>query len=344
MTVAAIRCPHCNGELELIALGRAVPANDATESFDAWAERWFAHRRALGVDRERRRYAQWIRPSLGTLCAVTISRADVQTLVERLDEAVDSGRIRWSTARRIWILARVMLADLSRSKTRALRVRDDSPVAGVRGPDRGEARSATFLYPSEFLQLVTCPAVHVSVRSTYALAVYLYPRAGELRALEWGDINSETGRIHIHRTADRETGELRPTKTGCIRQFVAEPAVLPLLRAMHASAASARITGDCDGGDLSRRLRAHLRAAGCIREALHASDITRRPVTFHDLRATGITWQAMRGDSISDIMERVGHVQMMTTQGYMRRGRLLATLSGEQVFPPLPEDLLCAKK
>jgi integrase len=88
-----------------------------------------------------------------------------------------------------------------------------------------------------------------------------------------------------------------------------------------------------------KELRTALLRAGCKRADLHASDDNRRPLTFHDLRATGITWMAMRGDSPTDIMERVGHQHLSTTELYLRRGRLLVA-ARERVFPPLPECIL----
>ena len=46
----------------------------------------------------------------------------------------------------------------------------------------------------------------------------------------------------------------------------------------------------------ARELRAALGKAGVDRPDLFASDQTRKPLTFHDPRATGLTWMAVRGD------------------------------------------------
>ena len=48
--------------------------------------------------------------------------------------------------------------------------------------------------------------------------------------------------------------------------------------------------------ELSDQLRRYLGWAGVTRAELFADDETRAPLTFHDLRATGITWRAVRGD------------------------------------------------
>ena len=74
------------------------------------------------------------------------------------------------------------------------------------------------------------------------------------------------------------------------------------------------------------------------------SDLEVSRSTAYDLRATAITWWAIRGDSIGDIMERAGHAQILTTQRYMRRGRLLVSGAKEELFPRLPDELLQSTK
>lgn len=63
--------------------------------------------------------------------------------------------------------------------------------------------------------------------------MYLFLRAGELEALEWEDVDLARGIVHIHRGTDRERSESKGTKTGIARRFAIEPAILPVLRAMH---------------------------------------------------------------------------------------------------------------
>lgn len=321
----------------------AQPGNDAGETFDAWIPRWLKHRRVVDLDQERRIYEIWIQPLLGKRPIAAIDRADAEAVVRHLDGAVSSGRIASGTASRIWSRFRVMLRDACSSKHLELRAREDNPTLGVRGPDRAAKRAATFLYPSEFLRLMRCRRIPLWARRLYAITVYLYPRAGEVRALTWDDVDA-SGHVHIHRSRGRNGVDAR-TKTEADRQFVAEPRLRPLLRAMRREVGG---KGPLFGHvyqrqNLARLLRQHLRVAGITRADLYADDEGRRPLTYHDLRATGITWQAMRGDAPTDIMERVGHTQITTTQGYMRRGRLMARARGERPFPPLPDCLLRKK-
>jgi hypothetical protein len=62
-------------------------------------------------------------------------------------------------------------------------------------------------------------------------------------------------------------------------------------------------------------------------------------MTFHDLRATGITWMAIRGDEPIKIMRRAGHENITTTMGYVREAENLEYPVGE-VFPAVPSALL----
>lgn len=60
-------------------------------------------------------------------------------------------------------------------------------------------------------------------------------------------------------------------------------------------------------------------------------------LTFHDLRATGITWMAVRGEPLR-IKQRAGHRSFSTTEGYIREAENLTGSFGDP-FPRLPQDL-----
>jgi hypothetical protein len=49
------------------------------------------------------------------------------------------------------------------------------------------------------------------------------------------------------------------------------------------------------------------RHAGITREALHSTDDTRKRLRLHDLRGTGLTWMATRGEDPLKIQQRTGH-------------------------------------
>lgn len=86
--------------------------------------------------------------------------------------------------------------------------------------------------------------------------------------------------------------------------------------------------------------QADLRAAGLGREELFAGDATRKAITFHDLRATGITWMAVRGDDPLKIKARAGRRDFSTTEGDIPAAEQLAGADFGAVFAALPAGLM----
>jgi integrase len=70
--------------------------------------------------------------------------------------------------------------------------------------------------------------------------------------------------------------------------------------------------------DLSRVLRRWLVNAKIDRHDLHHAGPATKPIRFHDLRATGITWMGARGDDPIRIKQRAGHTSFSTTERYLR--------------------------
>jgi hypothetical protein len=187
-------------------------------------------------------------------------------------------------------------------------------------------------------RLLACAQVPASWRLTYALAAYSGLRSGELSALLWSDIDD--GGIHVRRAIQRDTGEIKTPKGRSGRNVPIEPALAPLLRAAR------RAPGDhvllCKLGRQGHgvTIREHLAAAGITRAALTARGPCERPITLHDLRATYVTWLALRGDAPQVIMQRAGHSNYGTTLGYLREAESLGDVGAP--FPAIPEALLVA--
>lgn len=312
-------------------------------SVRAWCDRWCEDRETRGlksVDDDRGRLRKWILPKIGDLPVATFRQADLERFVEKLDEQVRADDLAWKTARNVWGLVTKACDDMVRSKTAALRVRKDNPATLVRGPDEGAQRSKSYLYPGEFLAVVSCERVPIRWRRLIALSVYAYPRAGELEALGLEDVILNARYLHVHRAIDRNDDGEKSTKTKRTRRVPIEPELLPLVDLLARERTCApRLVTMPPLSDLSARLRQYLLWAGVTRAELHANDATRKPMTWHDLRATGITWRAIRGDEPMKIMYAAGHENMSTTMGYVREAEALGFLRSE-VFPALPASLL----
>lgn len=315
-----------------------------SEDAAAWFDLWIGHRERRGMTstpENRSHYREHIEPVIPKHIR-DWTPEDLRALCRALDTKVQAGELSWKSAANVWGTATKMCQDAAESKLEPLRVRRDNPAKGVLGPDRGAETAKQYLYPSEVLRFLACAAVPLEWRRTVALAVYLFPRAGELRMLRWDDVDLEHGTVHIHRSRDRNTGREKATKTGQARRFAIEPALLPLLRALHAEAEGRATVADLPSDrDLARGLRRWLLRAGVDRAELHASGRTSKAMTFHDLRATGLTWMAVRGDDAHKIKQRAGHTDFKTTEGYIREAEAVRAGFGD-VFPTLPEAMLGA--
>jgi integrase len=335
-----------------VPLIAAQPDAAGDRAMQAWFDHWLRSRQKKGQTSTRENDAHWrvhIEPVLGAKHIKAWTRDDLRALSRALDEKIErygsdepvvrKTGVSWKTAQNIWGTATKMCADAAESKLDELRVREDNPAIGVEGPERGARKSKQYLYPSEFLRFVSCGEVPLQWRRIVVLMVYLYPRPGELRELRWEDVDLEHGIIHVHQATDRVTQKAKATKTERARRFNIEPALLPLLRAMHDARESERVIDLPSDRDLARGFRLWLMRAKVERAELHKSTPTRKAITVYDLRATGITWLAIRGDEPLRIMQRAGHASFSTTQGYIREAENLRDGFG-RVFPALPSTLI----
>jgi integrase len=326
---------------------KRVSAGGGTgETVTDYAKRWCDWREERGlacVKDDRARMTNHVLAVIGPLDVRAVTRNDLERLVEHLDKRIAMGDVGWKVAGMAWSNVTRMFKDACSAKRLDLRVREDDPSKAVQAPERGMKKEKQYLWPSEFLALVSCERVPMRWRVLFALAIYTYARAGEIEALSWGDVSFETNTLHIHTSVDRvrKRGRVKSTKTGVSRRIPIEPELLPLLRALHkAAGGKGRVIAAMPSpGMLSRKLKRYLDKAGVTRAELHATgDATRKAITFHDLRATGITWMAARGDDPLRIKQRAGHATFSTTEGYIREAENLGASFGA-VFPALPENI-----
>ena len=301
-------------------------------------------RRQLRTARnDRGRYTRWIAPVIGTIAIASITKSDLRRLVASLDTAVRARKLAWKTAINVWGVATKLFADTCNSKIEALLVRQDDPSADVRGPDRGGERSAPYLFPAELEQLVSCELIPVRRRRLYVLATYLYVRGAELEVLEWEDVNLERAYVQVHRAVNTDTGRVGPTKSKQTRKVPIEPSLAPLLHAMRVECNGVgRVTWTNHHSERAWQLREDLKKAGLTRAELFANDATRRRIDFHDLRHTGITWRAIRGDQPIKIREAAGHSDLDMTLAYVNEAETFDIERFGVPFPPLPANILPA--
>jgi integrase len=158
--------------------------------------------------------------------------------------------------------------------------------------------------------------------------------------LQWNDL--EHGVINIVRAYNRrKPGEMGERRA---RRRAASPSSPTCDPCSTHCAGRARVRGWSSTSRASERViarnfRRWLWKANVRRPALHEGTPTSKNITWHDLRATGATWMAVRGDDPLKIKQRCGHASFATTEIYIRKPESVREGFGE-VFPALPSELL----
>jgi len=144
----------------------------------------------------------------------------------------------------------------------------------------------------------------------WAMALMTGMRSGELFALKWTDIDLDGRTVSVSKSWNSKIG-ITPTKTRRSRivpvsndlarflkerklKYGTEEFVLPRL-------------SEWEHGDQARVTRDFCEGLGIT------------SVKFHDLRATFITSLLARGESLARVMSIVGHSELKTTNGYLRK-------------------------
>jgi integrase len=317
----------------------------ANETVREWNARRLEHLEACGYATvsDIRSRAVRIYAAFGSKDVAKVTSSDVEDLRELLDREIRAGVISWKTASHVWSDVRCMFRDAVSSKERALRARRDDPTDDIRPPDKGPEKGKVVLFPDEAAALMSCTDVPAPYRVLYGVAIYTGLRAGELEALEVGDVDLEHGLLHIDKAVNRKTGEVESTKTEMTADITIEATLAPLLAALtHERGAKAhahdRLLWLPADEDRASNLRKHLIIAGVGRAALHASDARNVNLRFHDLRSTHLTWRACRGDSPAFIQAVARHTTFQQTTTYVNRATLLRGIG--DVFARLPPELV----
>lgn len=321
-------------------LGSARSDDDVGAAMSDWVERWEQERYARGLSTTSDNvghYTNHIAPTLEKHVR-DWTKDDLRALSRALDAKVSGGEISWKTAVNVWGTASKFCDDATNSKHDDLRCRaGENPFEGIRGPERGAQKAQQILYPDEVDKIVRCGSTPLAWRQLIAMSVYSYLRDQELRALECEDIDLDHGIIEVSKAWNRRTGKVEATKGNRLRRVPIEPALRPLLE--HLTAGRKGPIFDFPSyRDMARGLRREALRAGVKRRALHEESPTSRKLKFHDLRATGITWKAIRGDGEIEIRAHAGHEDFETTKEYLRMALVIRTQFGEP-FAPLPASL-----
>ncbi len=133
-------------------------------------------------------------------------------------------------------------------------------------------------------------------------------RMGELRGLRWSDWSKREGRLHIQRSADKETNEMGPTKGWGRRK-------IPLTGRLEAALKAIRRPCELVLCDVDAKMLSYEKFRWNLPRLLRAAEVA--PGTWHDMRHTFCSHLAMKGAPAKVIQELAGHTELSTTLKYM---------------------------
>jgi integrase len=145
----------------------------------------------------------------------------------------------------------------------------------------------------------------------WVVALMTGMRSGELYALKWSDMDMDARIISVTKQWTSKDG-LGPTKTRLNRVVPINDELLSFLKEW-------KLKSDPSREFVLPHLHewTHGDQAKVIRDFCVGIGVTE--IKFHDLRATFITNLLARGESLARVMSIVGHSELKTTNGYLRK-------------------------
>ena len=184
-----------------------------------------------------------------------------------------------------------------------------NPAADCKLP--GQALKDMNLLTREEMQRFLIQAKEEGYYELFLLELATGLRRGEVLALQWDDLDFDTGELCIQRQVYRANGELvvsAPKTKAALRTIVLPPALAGVLADYRQQIDSrwmfpspAKEDSPLDPATVRKRLQTILKHAGC------------RKVRFHDLRHLFVTTALENGMDVKTLSTIIGHVSAKTT-------------------------------
>lgn len=302
-------------------------ASTATLKVSELGEQWTSgelHRRypdrirlkRTAID-DRGRLKNYVYPVIGDMRVDAVTLDDCEEVMRRIPESAKRSRRHIAGT----------LARLLRMAVYPLRLTEASPVPRDWLPAKNGRRVLAYLYPEEERRLMAAADVPLAYRLLWGFLAREGTRAGETRALTWGDLDLKRGAIRLEKN-----------KSDDPRSWALDEGTARALRAYRK-----RFRSDVDRDDLvfvdvhgrplektglAPLFRSHLQAIGLEdeRPELFTWTDERQRIRVHDLRGTFVTLSLANGKSESWIADRTGHRSSAMINRYKRTARRFAEL------------------
>jgi integrase len=206
------------------------------------------------------------------------------------------------------------------------RLIERSPLPTGFLPTVKRTKAFSFLYPSEYSQLMACTSVPLARRVVYGFLASEGMRLGEAAELRWTDVDLERGAIRLDKN-----------KTDDARAWALDPGVTRGLAAWRKLSQGEFVFGAITD-HFAGLFRADLQEANVARSELFERSATRVPIRVHDLRATFVTVALASGRTEAWVADRTGHKSSQMIAKYRRGARTVAEL-GLGVLAPLADSI-----
>lgn len=244
---------------------------------------------------------KWIHPHWTGVDLNTITKSDVYELIFNKCEGM---RTQYTRRNVLKMVKRIFQLAVEEG------ILDRNPCTGI-NVRVSEVESKVLTNSEVEVFLEEARKAHHRFYPVWLMALMTGMRSGELYALKWTDIDFDSRIISVNKAWNSKCG-ITPTKTRRTRIVPISEDLLAFLKERKLACASEEDyvlprLGEWEHGDQAKVTRDFCVGLGIT------------SVKFHDLRATFITNLLARGESLARVMSIVGHTELKTTNGYLRK-------------------------
>jgi len=247
-------------------------------------------------DTEQHLYNKWIKHIIGGIPLKDISSFHLEKLKKKM---FDAGRASRSVAYALAVVRQVF----NFAKENDLFF-GTNPVEKIKVPRKDNKRIRYLTYEEAETLLEKLQERSPDLHDMALLALHCGPRAGEIFALTWKDIDFEQGLVTF-----------RHTKNGYVRHLPMTNQVREMLKYRELTKQSELVFPARNGGkrkEISNSFERVITNLGWNKDV----EDSRQKIVFHTLRHTCASWLVMAGVPLYTVKEYLGHQKISQTERY----------------------------